>query len=345
MFPTPWKRLRIPAVAALAAAVVLPGAGMAQEKITWRVQTHWPSASSSFEGSLVRIKNKIAECTGDRLILELHEAGALFPAKEIFNAVRRGVIQMGTTSPAYLPATITTAGVAAGLPFAFHHVWEAVYFQKYMNFEQVIRDEVAKQGVYYSTDKVYVTEMVLKKPIESVEDLKQIKIRSAGTLQRFLSEAGAAASYIAGPEIYPALATGVIDGAHWGAAQGASSMGLYEVAKYHVKPPLTISGIDAFIVNQKALDGLPEELRTCVIDELEKQFWARTNEYQFLEQTTLAKAVREQGVKINQLPPEVVAHLTNAAQKIWDDEAKKGPEAAKAVAMIRDLLTQLGHID
>src|SRR5690606_12783116 len=150
---------------------------------------------------------------------------------------------------------------------------------------------------------------------ESVEDLKQIKIRSAGTLQRFLSEAGAAASYIAGPEIYPALATGVIDGAHWGAAQGASSMGLYEVAKYHVKPPLTISGIDAFIVNQKALDGLPEELRTCVIDELEKQFWARTNEYQFLEQTTLAKAVREQGVKINQLPPEVVAHLTNAAQK------------------------------
>lgn len=345
MFSIPWKSLGIPAAVALAAAVALPGAGAAQEKITWRVQTHWPSASSSFQGSLVRLKNKIAECTDGRLTLELHEAGALFPAKEIFNAVKRGVIPMGTTSPAYLPETVTTAGIAAGLPFAFHNVWEAVYFQKHMNFEQVIRDEVAKQGVYYSTDKVYPTEMVLKKPIESVEDLKQIKIRSSGTLQRFLSEAGAAASYIAGPEIYPALATGVIDGAHWGAAQGASSMGLYEIAKYHVKPPLTISGIDAFIVNQKALDKLPAELRNCVIDELDKQFWARTNEYQFLEQVALAKAVREQGVKINRLPPDVVAHLTDTAQKIWEEEAQKGPEAAKAVAMIRDLLGKLGYID
>src|SRR5699024_11256866 len=115
-------------------------------------------------------------------------------------------------------------GIASGLPFAFHHVWEASYFFRSLGFEEAVRKEAAKFNVYYSTDKLYPTEMVVKKPIRNWDDFTGLKIRSSGALQQFLSEAGATGTYIPGSELYQALASGVVDGAHWGAAQGAASM-------------------------------------------------------------------------------------------------------------------------
>ena len=100
MSTSPLKMLAAPVFAAAAVALVFPATSVAQEKVTWRVQSHWPSASSSYKDSLVTLKAKLAACTNGQLVLDLHEAGALFPAKEIFPAVKRGVIQMGTISPA-----------------------------------------------------------------------------------------------------------------------------------------------------------------------------------------------------------------------------------------------------
>ncbi|MEX0759669.1 MAG: TRAP transporter substrate-binding protein DctP [Tistlia sp.] len=336
-------------VALIAAVVVAAGLGWAdagaQDTIRWRVQSHWPSASSSYTDSLERLKSTLEEQTGGRLVLQLHEAGALVPATDIFDAVSRGVVQMGTISPAYIRDKVSTAGIASGLPFAFREVWEAAYFHKSLGLEQMLREEAAEYGVYYSTDKVYPTEMVVKRQIETMSDFRSLKIRSSGALQEFLTEAGAAASYVSGPELYPALATGVVDGAHWGAAQGASSMGLYEVAKYHVLPPLNIAGTDAFVINQEALDELPEDIRETVLNALEEQFWFRTNEYQYKEKIALANAMRDQDVQVMQLPDEVMQEITEVARQSWEREAEKGEKAAEALANLKSFMADLGYIE
>jgi TRAP-type C4-dicarboxylate transport system substrate-binding protein len=184
--------------------------------------------------------------------------------------------------------------------------------------------------------------MVVKEPINSWEDFTKLKIRSSGALQKFLTEAGAAASYIPGSELYPALDSGVVDGAHWGAAQGAYSMGLYEVAKYHVQPALNIAGTDVIIVSQKALAKLPEDLQEIVKQALQEQFWFRTNEYLYKERITLAKAIKEEGVEVNTLPKEVQERLVQTAQKMWDEEGKRSENAQKALDMLKSYLTDLG---
>jgi len=316
----------------------------AQETFTWKVQSHWPGSSSSYEDSLVRLKNVLEERTDGRLKLKLYESGALFKAQEIFNAVSRGILEMGTISPSYAQDKISLAGIASGLPFAFRNVWEAAYFYQSLGFEKMLRDEAAEHGVYWATDKVYPTEMVVKNPINSWEDFTRLKIRSSGALQKFLTEAGAAASYIPGGELYTALDSGVVDGAHWGAAQGASSMGLYEVAKYHVKPGLNIAGTDVIIISQKALDKLPEDMQVIVKQALEEQFWVRTNEYLYKERITLAKAIAEDGVQINTLPDDVQDRLVKIAQGMWDEEGKRSENAQKALDMLKSYLTDLGYL-
>lgn len=328
----------------IVAPLTTPAANAADNVTKWKVQSHWPTSSSSYKGSLVVVAERVKERTGGRLILQPFPSGALVPAKEIFNAVQRGMVQMGTISPAYVRDKIQVAGIASGLPYAFKTTEEAAYFHKWLGFEEMIREEAAQYGVYYSTDKVYPTEMVLKKPVASLEDLKGLKIRSSGVLQKFLSSLGAAANYLPGSEVYPSLASGVIDGAHWGAAQGAYSMKLYEVCKYHLLPGLNIAGTDAFVVNMKAMDKLPKDVKDTLIFTLEEEFWKRTNQYKHLEAKVLAKAVKELGVKVITLPPEEQQKITVIAMKMWEEEGKKGPKAAKALQMLKEYLKELGHL-
>lgn len=326
------------------ASVSVAHAADDKKVIKWKVQSHWPSASSSYKDSLTRLKTVIEERTGGRLELTLYEDGALFKAKEIFPAVSRNIVQMGTISPAYVQDKMSLAGIASGLPFSFRNVWEAAYFHKNLGFEDMLRKEAAVHGVYYSTDKVYPTEMVVKNPINSVADFNKLKVRSSGVLQKFLTDAGAAASYLPGSELYTALSSGVVDGAHWGAAQGANSMSLYEVAKHHVKPALNIAGTDAFIISQKALDALPADVRKIVLQALDEQFWFRTNEYEFQENVTLAKAIKEKGVKVNTLPKEVQDRMAKAAQKTWQEEGKRSPNAAEAMKKLNKFMAELGYL-
>lgn len=346
MLTTARKTLTVYASAlTLGLTAALASAPAAAEKTyTWKVQSHWPGSSSSYEDSLVRLQKVLEERTDGRLKLQLYEAGSLFKAKETFNAVSRGILEMGTISPSYAQDKISLAGIASGLPFAFRNVWEAAYFHQGLGFEQMLRDEAAEHGVYWATDKVYPTEMVIKQPVNSWEDFTRLKIRSSGALQTFLTEAGAAASYIPGSELYSALDSGIVDGAHWGASQGAFSMGLYEVAKYHVQPALNIAGTDVIIVSQKALDKLPEEMQKIVKQALDEQFWVRTNEYLYKERITLAKAISEQGVEVNTLPDDVQERLTKTAQSLWDEEAKRSDNAKEALEMLKGYLTELGYL-
>ena len=318
-------------------------AAVAEEVIKWRCQVHWPAASSSYKDSLLVVVDRLKERTNGRLILEPYAAGALVPAKEIFNAVKRGMIPIAITSSAYPRDVIPLMNVASGLPCNFGNVWEAVYFYKWLGFEQMMRDECAKHGLYYCTDKVYPTELSLKKPVRTFEDFKGLKLRSSGILQVFLTSIGAAASYISGPEIYPALASGVVEGVHWGAVQGSYSMKFYELNKYHLRPALNIAGTDIWLINKQALSKIPEDIQKILLSTLDEHFFLRTNQYIYLEDKTLSKAQKEKGVELITLPQEEYAKMQAAARKMWDEVAQKDPQCAKAVQMLKDFNESMGR--
>lgn len=316
----------------------------ADEVIKWRLQAFWPGSSVSYQDSAVAVANKVKERSKGRFIIEPFSAEALVPTKEIFNAVKRGMIQIGTVNSGYLRAQIPVMAVASGLPMGFTEPWEAIYFHMWMGFEKMLRDEVAKHGMYWVTDKVNATELVLKKKVTTFEEFSGLKLRSSGILQIYLSSIGAAASYIPGSEMYAALASGVVEGAHWGAAQGALSMKFYDVAKFHIKPAIAVSGNDGWIINNKALANLPADLRDILLTALHEHFFMRTNQYTYLEECALNEAVKKQGVEIVKIPPAEYAKMQKAAIKLWDDVASKDPVCAKAVKMMKDFNRKVGRV-
>jgi TRAP-type mannitol/chloroaromatic compound transport system substrate-binding protein len=288
--------------------------------------------------------NKVKERTKGRLVIEPFVNEALVPSTEIYQAVERGMLQMGQASGAYLINKMPIMAFAAGLPFSFQEVWEAIYFHTHLGLEQMLRDASAKFGVMYYTEKIYPTEMALRVPLTTFEGFKGLKFRSSGILQKMFTSVGAAASYIPGPEIYPALATGVVDGAHWGAVQGSLQMGFFDVCKYTMKPPLNVAGTDCWYVNEKAFKKLPADIQMILHQILEEHMFLRSNQYIYQEQMALVKAQKELGVKVTGLPPEEQTKLTRAAMKEWDEVGKRDADCAKALQIMKDFLASLGYL-
>jgi len=324
--------------------IIAHGDAIAKDKVfKWKCQAYVSVASTSYEKSLITVTNKIKERTDGRLLIEPYAAGSLVPTKEIFNAVKRGMIEMGLSAAGYYLDQVPV-GAVAQLPYCFKEPWEAAYFLKFKGFEEIARAEYAKHGIFWSSDRIHPCEIVLKKPVQGMADIKGLKIRASGTNAKFLTAIGAASSYIPGQEIYTALASGVVDGAYWGAAGGADSMGFYDVCKYHLKPPIMLSMADSWFVNQEAINKLPEDIQEVLYWTLEEEFWRRTNQYIYDERTTLAKVQGEKGVKVITLPLKDQEMMTMEAIKLWDQEAQRDPVTAKAVTMVKAFLKELGHL-
>ncbi|MEX1034602.1 MAG: TRAP transporter substrate-binding protein DctP [Sneathiella sp.] len=334
------------ALAGGAAALAAPafiGKATAAEKVTWKVQSHWPKASSSYGDSLAIIADELKANTDGQFELQLFGAGEFAKGGEIFNIVRKGVVEMGTISPGYVLGEASTAGLALGVPGTFREPWEFAHYLKNMGFEDMFNEDLAVHGVVSRAEKIYPTELVVSKPVNSIEDFSALKLRSSGSYLKFLEAAGASTQNVAGPELYSSLASGVVDGAHWGAAQGAMSMSLWEVAKYHMKPTLGLA-MDTLIMNQQAVDNLSPDLRKEFFNLLDMRFWKRTTEYQYKEKLALSKGLAEQNITVAQFPPDVLAKFSEASTTILAEESAKGGNATKATEMLVGFLKGMGYV-
>jgi TRAP-type C4-dicarboxylate transport system substrate-binding protein len=330
------------AVAALTLPAIVRSAN-AQEKVSWKVQAHWPKASGSYNDSLVVLQKELEQRTGGRFKLELFGAGEIAKDREIYNIVRRGVVPMGTISPGYVLGEAQAMGLYYGVPGALRESWEMMHVTKNLGIEKMVNDELQPKGVMMLGDKAYPTEIVLKKKITSVADLGSLKVRSAGTMLEYLAAAGMAPQQVAGPEIYQAMSTGVVDGAHWGAAVGALSMKFWEVAPFHMKPALGFTN-DVYVFNLAALNKLPADLRLILTSLVEERYYRRTIEYLQQEAVALSTGRAKMNVEVVRFPDDVLKKLSEASKVIMQKEINKGPIAAAGAEAMNKLRGDLGYV-
>ena len=327
--------------AATLAAPALIGPAIAAGEVTWRVQAVWPKASSSFAGSLGKLADMLEERTEGRFKWQLFGAGELAKGPEIFNIVSRGIAQAGTSSASYMADVSSVSAFAYGIPGTLQDFWQQSHLQKNLGIEAMMSAETEKHGVIYKAEKSYPTELILSRDINTVDDFRSLKLRASGALLDYLAGAGASPSFIPVSELYQALQTGVVDGAHYGAAVGAKTLSLWEVCKFHMKPALAFSS-DAWVFNADAMEALPDDLRLHLTALLEERYYARTTEYQLLETLAIKEGQQEQGVTVKPFPEEVQALMAQASADILAREAEKSEAAATAADKLREFMGQLG---
>lgn len=230
---------------------------------------------------LLAFQDYVEEHLGDKYEVQI------FP-NEILGATQRAVELTQTGSIDFV-----VAGTANLETFAdVYEIFSMPYlFDSPEEYRALMEDEAFTKGIYESTDEAGVRVLTwydagtrnfyARKPIETPEDLKGMKIRvqQSPASVKMMQAFGAAASPMSFGEVYTAIQQGVIDGAE-NNELALTNNKHGEVAKYftynmHQMVP------DMLVGNLKFLNGLSEEERrvfeeaAALSTQVEREEWER----------------------------------------------------------------------
>ena len=229
---------------------------------------------------------------------QLAKAGENFPgvARGAFEAAAAVNFQWGTTIPEMNAPTIPYLFTDLARIRKFIAGSEAAKFLEGLLERRQVRNLM---WLYTTRQSIFTSN---RKPIVSVEDFRGLKIRGLNPLtDHALTAVGAAPSAMPGPEVPPALQSGVLD-AGLTDLSAAVSRRFYEVQRYGTVAPY-FAVISHVYVNPRWWNGLRPEQRQAIEAAARK---AEQDQIVVTEETAAAAVgeLRAKGMTIHEQTPE-----------------------------------------
>jgi TRAP-type mannitol/chloroaromatic compound transport system substrate-binding protein len=322
------------------AAVLLFGCAAAAEPWTGepsrsptklKIQSGYPF-SMPVLGETIRHFEEVMNASGGHgLRIKLYDSDKLVPTLQIFDAVAAGKIEAGFAFPAYWMGKIPAATVFAAVPFGPDAPQLLAWIHQGGGLE-LWREIYAPLGAVPVPCGVLPPEASgwFRRPIETPEDLKGLKIRYAGLGGKVMEKLGASITMLAAGDIFVALERGVLDATEYSMPVVDRPLGFYKVAKHYYFPgwhqPASIMEL---LVNKETWDGLAGEQRAAIEMACDATtVWGLTRG--LVGQAEALAFFEQQGVTIHQWPPELLARFRQAAAEVMAESAAADPAFERA---------------
>lgn len=329
---------------AAAAGLGAGGAKAQSPEFRFRMQSFLGPGTTEWEVLVPRYIERVREMSGGRIEIQAFPPGAIVPTFEMLDAVSKGVVDIGYAAQVYWRGTIPATLWTWGVPFAFSALDHYDYLWHEAGLIEIVRDAFSKQGVHF-LGPVYSDEWgatMSREKLTRLSDFDGIKIRSFGLGAEIWKSAGASIVTIPGEEQYTAMSTGVIDASNWGSPDGFKAVKLQEVAKFYLAPSLIKFDMEDQFMNQRAYDGLPDDLKAVM--NLATRVYAVERAATSTYNSALAvQEFKAAGVEFNALPQEDVDQMAKvsaeALEQLREDEPVTN-EVLKIIFETRDTLAQ-----
>lgn len=328
----------------LVAGSMLAGSNVARAKpqFKWKMVTTWPKNFPGLGTGANNLAALINEMSGGRIQVKVYGAKELVPALEVFDAVSRGTAEMGHGAAYYWKGKSEAAQFFAAVPFGltaqemngwlYHgggmELWEKIYAA--FNLVPAAAGNTGVQmGGWFN------------KQINSLADLKGLKMRIPGLGGEVLKRAGGTPVNLPGGELYTSLQSGAIDATEWVGPYNDLAFGLYKVAKYYYYPGWHEPGttLEA-IINKKAFAALPKDLQSIVRNACKVVNQDMLAEYTARNNTALQMLVNKHKVKLRQFPDDVIKKLRNLSDEVVAEVAQKDKMSQKVYESFRKFRDQ-----
>ena len=158
-----------------------------------------------------------------------------------------------------------------------------------------------------------------RKEIKSVEDLRGLKFRIAGYAGDVLQKFGAVPQQLAGPDIYPSLERGVIDGAEWVGPYDDEKLGFHRVAQFYYYPGWwEPSASLAMVVNARAWEGLPQQFKAALETACHEGYSYMTGRYDAQNPPAIRRLIAS-GTQLRAFPRDVLQACYRATQELYGE--------------------------
>jgi len=212
-------------------------------------------------------KTSVETKTNGRVKVELYPNGLLGSQDEMFEQTRRNAIQ-AVIPPEGIISRWMPEIQALGIPFLYSSLpvaWEVQDGEFGDKLKAKMLDKTGLRVLGISDVGGFCVFATNKRPIETVADLKGMKIRTMtheGHIAT-MRALGAAATPMTFAEVYTSLQTGVIDG-HFNPVSAMITFRMYEVQKY-LSLTNHIYGAMYLMINDKWFASLPAEYQDALI--------------------------------------------------------------------------------
>ena len=309
-----------------------------QEVREWKLVTAWPKNYPGLGTGANRFAERVTAMSGGRLTIKVHGAGELVPAMGVFDAVRDGSAEMGHSASYYWKGKHPATPFFTAVPFGL----TAQELNSWVNFGggQALWDELYGEfGIKPLPCGNSGTQMAgwFRKEINSLEDIKGLKIRAPGLAGEVMQRIGATPVQMPGGEVFTSMQTGALDAADWVGPYNDLTFGLHKVAKYYYYPGWQEPGaMLELMINKEKWDALPEDLQAIVKSAAEAENQHIYDEFTARNAEALKQLVDEHGVELRRLPDEVLQALEKTSQEAVEDLVAGNDQARRIYESYRD---------
>jgi len=326
----------------LAVGAGLSAAGSAQSKaeFKWKMVTTWPKNFPGLGTAANNLAKIIGEMSGGRIQVKVYGATELVPAFEVFDAVSRGTAEMGHGAAYYWKGKNEGFQFFSTVPFGLT-AQEMNGWMYYGGGLKLWKEAYAPFGIIPAPAGNTTVQMGgwFNKEINSLEDLKGLKMRIPGLGGEVLSRLGGTPVNLPGGELFTALTAGTIDATEWVGPYNDLAFGLYKAAKYYYYPGFHEPGtVLEAIINQKAFDELPDDLKAIVTNACRVVNLDMQAEYAARNPGALQQLIEEHGVQLRSYPADVLAQLRTVSEEVVAEVAAKDPFSQKVYDSYKSFL-------
>ncbi|MEX0345341.1 MAG: TRAP transporter substrate-binding protein [Rhizobiaceae bacterium] len=252
--------------AAAATTLAAPAIAQSMPKLTWRMTSSFAPAFPAVFGGGETLAKFVRESSDGNFEIQLFAGGEIVPALQAADAAAAGTVEMAHTASYYYWGKDPTYALGTAIPFGLNARLQNAWFY-HGGGQELMAEFYATQGLVGFPAGNTGAQMGgwFRKEINTVEDLKGVKMRIGGMGGKIIEKLGVIPQQIAGADTYPALEKGTIDAAEWIGPFDDEKPGFYKVAPYYYYPGWWEGGpvLHAFI-NQDKWNELPKSYQSIL---------------------------------------------------------------------------------
>jgi TRAP-type mannitol/chloroaromatic compound transport system substrate-binding protein len=302
-------------------------------RIAWRLPIVFQTTMPVLGDNPVYLTRMIKAASGGEIDLQIFEPGEIVPAFSITDAVRDGKVSAGYTWLGYDQGKIPASPLVSAVPFGMEP-WEYTAWWYDGDGQELTEALYQRYNIHPILCGITGPETAgwFRRKIDSLEDVKGLKIRFAGLGGQVIERLGASVTMLPGGEIFQALEKGAIDATEFALPVVDQSLGFNRVASYNYYPgwhqPFTSSHLVVNLAVWQTLSSADQAMLELGCTAAVTRNLAQAEALQ----GEVIEGFSDIGVSAEILPEPLLRELNKVSDQILQEEADRDPDFAEILA-------------
>ncbi len=303
------------------------------EVISLKLAHGWPTAYPIFGESVEDYKDLVESMSNGRIQLSVDSTNRHKSAFGIFDFVKSGQYDIGQSASYYYGGKDPDALFFSSMPFSMttQEQWSWFYHGGGLELANEVYDKHNMQVMLGGNTGMQMGGW-FRKEINTIDDLKGLKMRIPGFGGKVIAGVGAVPTNIPTGELYQALERGTIDALEWVGPGLDLRMGFHKVAPYYYSGWHEPGTELMYFFNKDSMAKLPEWAKSILLNA------AKLTSYNMTTETFAANADNWQtissqypDVQIKQFPASVMQALKESNAELIEQEKARSPIAKRII--------------